>query len=141
MSDVAVRTVPVRGILPVVFKADRALVAINVLLMTIGAPMLARLGGWPAWPLLLGGLVMIPYLRLLHRIVALERFTGRSARMTMQMDFAWVILSVVALVFFRDLSTTAGNWIIAGLAAVVLDVGLAKWIGMRRSTAASSTKG
>ena len=138
MSDVAVRTVPVSGILPVVFKVDRALVAINVLLMTIGAPMLARLGGWPTWPLVLGGLVMIPYLRLLHRIVTLERFTGRSARMTMQLDFVWVILSVVAVVFFRGLSTTAGNWLIAGLAAVVLDVGLAKWIGLRRSRTADA---
>lgn len=139
MSVETVYEVPTnrKSLLPTVFKIDRAMVLGSGLVFTLGGAFIAEAAGWPTWVAVAVGLSMLPYAILLHRIVASGRFVGRIAKITMEADVAWVLGSLAILGFAGDASTTTGNWIIAVVALAVADVGVAKWIGIRRAVSRS----
>ena len=47
-------------------------------------------------------------------------------------DFGWVIASAVLLVVWPDLFNPAGEWLVAGVAAIVAGFGMAQVEGLRR---------
>ena len=118
-----------------VFWADRATAITTGTAMVVGGAWLAPLMGWSTWVVVGIGLGLLPYALLLHRIYQTESFTSTLAKVTMELDFAWVIASVAFLVFWPDMSTTLGTWIVGLVAVFIADMGILKFIGFRKATA------
>jgi cytochrome bd-type quinol oxidase subunit 2 len=62
----------------------------------------------------------------------------RDARLAVAMDFAWVVTSLLVLVFIH--LTGPGKLVVAVTAAIVLSFALSQWIGIRRIANASQGK-
>lgn len=120
-------------ILTRIFALDRLTVSVSAVALTLGSVPIARLLDWPTWIVLAIGVGFIPYAWMLHTVVRDGAHHGASARLSAVGDALWVIASVAAIVLAADVTSTVGQWMIAGQAVMVADIGLIKAIGWRRS--------
>jgi hypothetical protein len=99
----------------------------------LDAKPLADLMGLP-WSLALTiiGAVVLPFALLLLWVTAQKEIHPTLAKTIIALDAAWVIISLLLLLTNWLNLSTAGNWIVAVLAEVVLTFAILQTVGLRR---------
>lgn len=112
-------------------QANGVFSGVSGLILILGAGPLSELIGISVSSVLIGiGVALIFYAVGLFRNAAREQVSRIEAWMAVIMDLAWVVGSA-ALIFLGVLTVT-GNWVVAGVADIVLLFGILQWVGLRK---------
>jgi hypothetical protein len=82
------------------------------------------------WPLVVVGLGLLPFGARLFHLSGQERLRPLEARIIVGLDILWVALS--AALMSADVFGAIGNWIVGGVAAIVLAFALAQIAGISK---------
>jgi len=86
----------------------------------------------PDWLMLALGAGLLIFAAGLLRQILRHPLNRGEALLTILMDDAWVLASILLLVLAPQWFSAAGQWLIGGVAAAVAAIALAQWIGLRR---------
>ncbi len=78
------------------------------------------------------GVVLLLYAADLTWITSRPSLDVRFGWMAVILDVAWVVGSAIVLLTDALAMTTAGNWLVAIIADVVLVFAVVQWLGIRR---------
>jgi hypothetical protein len=78
------------------------------------------------------GAVVLPFALVLLWVTAQKEIPSILAKTIIALDAAWVIISLLLLLTSWLNLSTAGNWVVAVLAEVVLTFAILQTVGLRR---------
>jgi hypothetical protein len=100
----------------------------------VGAGLLGRWLDISAWIPLTVGLVLIPWVYLLVRTVRRDQLRAGEVALIVAGNLGWVIAAAILIIGFPNALSTTGNWVVGIFSAVVLELGVAEWMGLRDMT-------
>ncbi len=86
----------------------------------------------PAWMFVALGIGLLLYAADLAWVTSRPRLDPRFGWMAVILDLIWVVGSVILLLTDALAMTTAGNWLVAIIADIVLVFAVVQWLGIRR---------
>lgn len=113
-------------------QADAAVSGASTAALLLAAGPIAAATGIPAGTLQAIGVAFIPFVALCLYVGARPALDRRLATVIMGLNFAWVALSVAALIFGWLPLTSAGFWAVVGQAVAVDLLAVAQYLGLRR---------
>jgi hypothetical protein len=113
-------------------QADGACSVVSGLACLADAGWLAALLGVPVMAMYALGAVLLGYAVFLFAVAAREPINRRAVIAALALDVAWVLDSIVLLASGWLALTTAGWWIVAVTALLVVDFAVLKYVGLRR---------
>lgn len=111
---------------------DRIMSASSAASLLVGAPWIADVFDWSTAAVVTLGVVLVANTVLLHAIHRRAEQDGPLIGLSIGVDLAFAGTLGVVLVAQPDLTSTIGTWLLGATALFVLDVAIAKSVGLRR---------
>jgi len=106
----------------------------TIVFTIVGAGLLGRWLDISVWMPLTVGLVLIPWVYLLVRTVRRDQLRAGEVALIVAGNLGWVIAAAILIIGFPNAMSTTGNWVVGVFSAVVLELGVAEWMGLRDMT-------
>ncbi len=114
------------------FVADRVLSGGSALALIVGSSAIASVLDWSTAVVVSIGLGLVLNTLLLHTIIRRRAFSSLLAKVSADIDIAWVLVSLAIAAGLFGETSTIGRWLIAAGAAGVGAVAVLKVVGIGR---------